>query len=647
MVWKHLYYTVTEEGAKREVEACKKRGEKCKYRKIPPDLHPPDRYEVLIWVEEEEEERPTPKPKKKYNIGFCFVDKKTKKPIANIPVELTDLLEFKTYREMTNDKGEVMFKDIPHSLIFVQTIVENYKPYSERIDFEKEGWSGYRTVELEPVEKPTVYVSPILHILSQKPETKVTEFKPMEKIKDYLTSPLVTSLGSFGATLKGMHDILDQLDVKIKPTLTDVFAGFTSNLIEKVAEGIEPKPEMIEKINKEVAVKSIDEKWFRTEEFKKLVRDLKDQLSHSPHTVTEWFKEAMANTIGKAYDLVLKLTLPEKTPTEEEALDHARLLTAYYLDFIILTSILQVVARAFSFTLLDKLVDIASLVAGVFGFERWSGAVLSPAFNQSVAPILNRYFAKKYQTAMPGVSDLVRFVVRDVWNPKIITPAPERFKEEMKKLGYNEFWSDAYWTAHWIIPSYEQAREMWWRGKISYDEFMDLVHLADYHPGYDRYWRELSQNLPGKIDARWMFEWGQIKREDLKKLLRASGLHEEWLDKVTDAYIKNQLRDELNRVRTRLVSMFVKGYIDETDLRKRLNELGFNEQTIDMTVEEALTRREEETKDELIKIYTTALEKGKISEVDFRNELRRIGVDSEVIERKILLYQARKKVEKK
>ena len=258
--------------------------------------------------------------------------------------------------------------------------------------------------------------------------------------------------------------------------------------------------------------------------------------------------------------------------------------------------------------------DIVKTALGLMGINSVIAPYFMIPYEIGIKTPMKYYWNKIYKPMRPGVSDLVRFVVRDVWNPKIITPAPEKFVKEMEYLGYNKFWADAYWTAHWIIPNYEQFREMYWRGKISYDEFMEGVHLADYHPHYDKFWEELSWNLPGKIDARWMYEWGMIGKEELITLLRAAGLHPDWQEKVAEAYIRNQLRDEINRVRTALIDMFRDGFISEDRLRKELKDLGFRDEVIEMSIREAKLKYEKERLEEYFKIWKTAFEKGKVSE---------------------------------
>ncbi|MCD6434710.1 MAG: hypothetical protein J7L14_03785 [Candidatus Diapherotrites archaeon] len=267
--------------------------------------------------------------------------------------------------------------------------------------------------------------------------------------------------------------------------------------------------------------------------------------------------------------------------------------------------------------------------------------ILTPVMTALQRP-LQRFYLERFRPNVPGISDLVRFVVRDVWNPDIVTPAPEQFKSWARKLGYDDFWADAYWTAHWQIPTYEQAREMWWRGKISFDDFMQMVHLADYHPRYDDWWRELSQKLPGRIDARWMYEWGIITEDDLKRLIRAEGIHTDWVDKVKDAYVKNVLRDEIGRVRSALERLYREGFIDEGKLRDELRRLGFIDPVIELTVKWAQLDYELDYKRDLVDAAIQAFRKDVITEEELRQDLLDIGLSEERADAIVKLEKFRK-----
>ena len=220
---------------------------------------------------------------------------------------------------------------------------------------------------------------------------------------------------------------------------------------------------------------------------------------------------------------------------------------------------------------------------------------------------------------IPGPSDLVRFVVREV-----ITP--DDFIKWMKKQKYSEYWSKAYWEAHWQLPSFENIREAFWRGIVNEDEFRKYVVWHDYkpepRPGISKsdldIMFELSFRLPGRIDTRWMYEWGIIDKEDVKKLLAMDGLHPDWLDKVAEAETRNVLRDEVGRIRSVLERLYEKGYIGEEDLRKELKALGFRDEVIELTVRWAKLSLQEEIMDTLLKTYEEAYEKQQIDETELR-----------------------------
>jgi hypothetical protein len=137
----------------------------------------------------------------------------------------------------------------------------------------------------------------------------------------------------------------------------------------------------------------------------------------------------------------------------------------------------------------------------------------------------------RYQ--MPGESDLVRFGVREVFTPEIaqrfgqFEGFPSGFGEAMAKLGYRasgagsgdgssapggRSWAEAYWAAHWQLPSITQAFEMYQRrvklrdGGTFDDASLDmLLRAQDVMP----YWREtlkqIAYNPLTRVDIRRMY----------------------------------------------------------------------------------------------------------------------------------------------
>jgi len=281
---------------------------------------------------------------------------------------------------------------------------------------------------------------------------------------------------------------------------------------------------------------------------------------------------------------------------------------------------------------------------GYLGVEHTIAPIVTLPYRIGVLTPLEHYFNSVYQTKIPGPSDLVRFAVREAWRPELQEGTPEFFIDNMLKMGYKEMWSRYFWAAHWIIPTYEQARRAFWRGIISADEFAELRRYADLAPAYNHIWEGLQYNMPGVRASRWMYEWGTITKEELMYLIKASGIHPEWIEKVADAYILNQLRDEVNRVRTRLISLYVSGYMSIEDLKKEVADLGFREEVVEMTAREAELRKEEEIKDEYVKIYRTAFRKGKITKEEFIGKLQELELQDWRISALVEYEEARAKL---
>ena len=259
---------------------------------------------------------------------------------------------------------------------------------------------------------------------------------------------------------------------------------------------------------------------------------------------------------------------------------------------------------------------------------------------------------------IPSISDLITFVVREV-----ITP--EDFYDWAAKQGLSREWAENYWEAHWRLPSFENIREAWWRGIISEEEFRKYVVWHDYkpepRPGISKsdldIVNELSYELPGKLDLRWMWRWGLISEDEFRALLAKTGIHPDYLDAVADAYMANELLDERNRFATTLETLYAAGKITEEEFKSKMAEIGFSTSEIDLRAdraqyiikgrkaEEEAVQTGRETADEKRRL-ATILEKlaysDVISEEDFKDRLEELGYTEDEISLRIDIVNAQK-----
>ena len=127
--------------------------------------------------------------------------------------------------------------------------------------------------------------------------------------------------------------------------------------------------------------------------------------------------------------------------------------------------------------------------------------------------------------ALPTPTDLVRFMVRDVFDPGAIAVGKldEEFDQKVnddwnRRVGVDRDTLRLFWMAHWSLPSPTMFYEMFHRGFITQDQMSEALKLADYAPGWIDNLININYNVPGRIDVRRMWESGVITtREELVK----------------------------------------------------------------------------------------------------------------------------------
>ena len=244
---------------------------------------------------------------------------------------------------------------------------------------------------------------------------------------------------------------------------------------------------------------------------------------------------------------------------------------------------------------------------------------------------------------IPGVSDLINFVVKEV-----ITP--DEFYDWAAKQGLSRYWAENYWEAHWQLPSFGNLREAFWRGIITEDEFRKYIVWHDYkpepRPGISKSDQdiiaELSYELPGRIDARWMFEQGAITFDQLKELYAKSGLHPDWLDATVEATARAVLRTEIETLVREAMYDYRDGWLTREEFIELMETLGLAPKLQEYWLARADMLAEREIRDEQYKIFLESFRLGIIDETTFREELKDLGMREDKIERTIYLEQLRK-----
>jgi len=137
---------------------------------------------------------------------------------------------------------------------------------------------------------------------------------------------------------------------------------------------------------------------------------------------------------------------------------------------------------------------------------------------------------KRSRWIWPSVQDVVRFAIRDVWEPDVVkamgtdTDPPKEFYTWAKRAGVNEASAKLYWTAHYELPPYlvmvRGARRQLFK-------HLDVVYDDEGYPDKEAYakvwenWEKAADITPTLGEALYRnMVWQNITRVDIRRLDR-------------------------------------------------------------------------------------------------------------------------------
>lgn len=146
--------------------------------------------------------------------------------------------------------------------------------------------------------------------------------------------------------------------------------------------------------------------------------------------------------------------------------------------------------------------------------------------------------------AIPGVSDMVRFAVREVYDPAkrraldLDAEYPAEFTAQAAKHGLSEQDARDYWAAHWNLPSATQGYQMLWRDELDEAGLDGLLKALDYAPTWRDKLRNIAYHVPGRIDLRRMYAEKIINRAELKHGYKRLGYNDADAETLTEFAVK-------------------------------------------------------------------------------------------------------------
>jgi len=158
-------------------------------------------------------------------------------------------------------------------------------------------------------------------------------------------------------------------------------------------------------------------------------------------------------------------------------------------------------------------------------------------------------------------------------------------------------------------------------------------------------WRKARYRPPSPFLLYRLMENPNIPQEWYDKVLRYHALDEEDRSILIEAFKWYSLKDEIYRYRDSLVSYYRKGVLSKTRLLEEMNNLPLSKDVVDWTVKLADFSREMELREDLINSIREGFRKGKITELEYVNQLKDLNVDEPVIYSWLALDKVKRRVE--
>jgi len=269
--------------------------------------------------------------------------------------------------------------------------------------------------------------------------------------------------------------------------------------------------------------------------------------------------------------------------------------------------------------------QIAAGMMGILDMPAVIGPLLQEPVRQGIMIPWGQYWAQRYTPQIPGPQDLIRFVVREV-----LTPSD--FYATMPLHGFSETWAKAYWDAHWVLPAFGNLVDAFHRGIITGGDLEKFIVWHDYspmaRPGTTKsdleIMRGLIKTLIGRVDLRRGYELGRLSFDDMVERFEWLG-YEEDSRLMAEIQARTALDAEIGKLRDNAKADFVKGYVDENELRETLKQLGYGPDIVEYHIQDAVQDRRRSYLDDMTAYLKDAYIKNYITtEEELETELSKI-----------------------
>ena len=195
---------------------------------------------------------------------------------------------------------------------------------------------------------------------------------------------------------------------------------------------------------------------------------------------------------------------------------------------------------------------------------------------------------------LPGVQDVIRMAVKEVFTPEIAqkfgqyADLPPKFVELAAKQGLSAEVAGWYWAAHWDLPSTTQGYEMLHRGVIKEEELDLLLRAQDVMPWWRDKLKAIAYSPLTRVDVRRMYQLGVLDEPGVVQAYKNLGYNQANADKLlefTKIYYgpEDETGEEADRdfTKAEILDGYRKKIITTDQARMALREMSYAEAKID------------------------------------------------------------------
>lgn len=242
---------------------------------------------------------------------------------------------------------------------------------------------------------------------------------------------------------------------------------------------------------------------------------------------------------------------------------------------------------------------------------------------------------------IPQIGDLIRFTVRDVFNPDVVAKygydegfdvISSQLKPHLDKIGVDLETLRLYWRSHWELPSVTMAYEMLHRGLITEDDIRILLRINDVSPTWIEPIVAASYSNYTRVDVRRMYIAGVLDESDVKRAYLDLGYNDDKAENMTAWTITESMSSERDLSKSEIINAYVAAVISDSETKTMLETLGYSEDETeiilslaDYKVENAISKREK-------RVLSTQYVNGRINALEFKGGLEGLKVNMRELE---------------